>query len=142
MDKIGEIKCRHERGAIRWLSEVCKVLDKSNILYSGDKTRTIAIPMKTIVKIKPTGYKEPITIKQWLIITNEALLGREGDSRILTVEVSFRDTPPYIGGYVAYHIRDLSAEEKNKLKKEVRQFLDSIIKQMKLPKYAQCTIEI
>jgi len=141
LDNIGEVKCPQVRGCMRWLSELCNVLEEHGYKCYGDRQRSIAFPMKVLKEIKPEGHEKPIEIKQWVCITNNALLGWEGDEKTMDIDVYFRDTPPYTGGYIIGHVEDLSPETQAKLKEEVKEFLKRH-EPKKLPKYAQCTIII
>jgi hypothetical protein len=141
-DTIGKIKCPNVRGATRWLSELCSALEEQGFECHGDRLRSIATPMKDIKTIQPEYYEKPITIKQWLCISNKALLGLGKDESVMDVKVYFRDTPPYIGGYIIGGIDQLSQKAKEQLKQEVKSFIEERMKNRKLPKEAQCQILI
>lgn len=138
--KVGEVKCPNVRGAVRWLSELCKALEENGYVCEGDRMRSIATPMKDIGQIHPAYYEKPITIKQWLCITNNALLGLGDDDRVMEINVYFRDTSPYMGGYNLKSVSQLSKEEREKLKEEVKSFIEKFMANRRLPKEAQCQI--
>lgn len=124
------------------MSELCSALEEQGFECHGDRLRTIATPMKDITTIQPKYYEKPITIKQWLCISNMALLGLRKDESVMDVEVLFRDTPPYLGGYDIGSVNQLSQKAKEQLKHEVKRFIEERMKSRKLPKEAQCEIII
>ncbi|MEM2446874.1 MAG: hypothetical protein QW734_09475 [Candidatus Bathyarchaeia archaeon] len=141
-DKIGEIKCPSVRGAARWIYEFCKGAEEKGYETHCDLTRVAFIPMKTIGTIQPKYYEKPVEIKQWLLITNPSLLGFGGKENCMVVEVMFRDNPPYRGGYDAFRFADLPKEKQEEIKREVKSFIENVLKSRKLPKEAQCEILI
>lgn len=143
--KIGEIKCPSEQGAYNWLLEFCKALEEKGYECVGDKARSIATPMKEIGQIHPKFYEKPITIKQWLNITNYAALGltrKEPRENVLHVEVLFQDKSPYQSAYEAATLDELKPEHREQIKQEVKKFINDVMQGRKLPKHAQCEVVI